>query len=214
MSQALNKTKNIFFAGLFVLVPSFITFYIISAIISLIDAVLNIVPGKFHPDTYLPFHVPGLGVIYTVILALAVGLFVRNYAGKKALFYWERVVSKIPLVSALYGASRQVTEAIFSKNGNQLKKVVLIEYPRKGIYTIAFLTGMACRDILPDNMGIMVSVFVPTTPNPTSGFYLLIPEKDALDTHLSVDEAFTLILSGGMVTPKTLKKDKLSKNNN
>lgn len=201
MRQFAGNVKKIFLAGLFVLIPVFLTVYIILGIINLVDALVVILPDRFNPNTYLPFHVPGLGIIYTVILALLTGLLVRNYVGKKALHYWESLVSKIPLVSALYSALRQVTEAIFSNDASQLKKVVLIQYPRKGIYSLGFVTGEACRQLQIEGRPRMISVFVPTTPNPTSGFYLVVPEDEIINLDISVEEAFKLILSGGMVSP-------------
>ncbi len=201
MIQFAGNVKKLFLAGLFVLIPVFLTVYIILGIVNLVDALVVILPDKFNPNTYLPFHLPGLGIIYTLILALLTGLLVRNYVGKKALHYWESLVSKIPLVSALYSALRQVTEAIFSDDASQLKKVVLIQYPRKGIYSLGFVTGEACRQLQIEGQPRMISVFVPTTPNPTSGFYLVVPEDEIINLDISVEEAFKLILSGGMVSP-------------
>ncbi|MDO9463508.1 MAG: DUF502 domain-containing protein, partial [Deltaproteobacteria bacterium] len=111
------------------------------------DSIGNILPKKLNPETYLPFHIPGLGIIYTVILALTTGLLVRNYVGKKALGYWEMIVDKIPLVRVLYSALRQVSEAIFVKGDTQFKKVALIEYPRRGIYSLVFITGRASNKL-------------------------------------------------------------------
>lgn len=207
MKPFLNKTKKTFLTGLFVIIPIFVTIYLASGMIRFVDSVVDILPKKFDPNTYLPFHIPGLGIIYTITLALIVGLLVRNYIGKKALSFWETLVSKIPLVRVLYSALRQVTEAILVKNANQFKRVVLIEYPRHGIYSIAFITGKTCQELSPNNRFQMISVFVPTTPNPTSGFYLLVPEEDVINVDISVEDAFKLILSAGMVTPNSPVKN-------
>ncbi|MFH1148701.1 MAG: DUF502 domain-containing protein [Pseudomonadota bacterium] len=201
MKQFANKTKKTLLTGLFVLIPIFLTVYIMLWMMDIVDALMNVLPTKFHPDTYLPFHVPGLGIIYIVILSLSTGLLVRNYIGKRALHYWEKLVSKIPLVRALYSAIRQVTEAVFSDDASHLKRVVLLEFPRKGIFAIGFVTGKPSRELCPNHHTQMISVFVSTTPNPTSGFYLIVPEDEIINLDIPVEEAFKLILSGGMVNP-------------
>ncbi len=210
MKQFVNKIKNIFLAGLFVIIPIFVTIYVASGMIRFVDSVVHILPEKFDPNTYLPFRLPGLGIAYTVILALIAGLLVRNYVGKKALSYWETLVSKIPLIRVLYGALRQVTEAILVKDANHFKKVVMIEYPRRGIYSIAFITGKTCKGLSANLNSKMISVFVPTTPNPTSGFYLIVPEEEIINVDMSVEDAFKLILSGGMVSPNSVVNNTVS----
>ncbi|MDI6789778.1 MAG: DUF502 domain-containing protein [Thermodesulfobacteriota bacterium] len=171
--------------------------------INFIDSIGDILPKKLNPDTYLPFRIPGLGIIYTLILALITGLLVRNYVGKKALGYWEMIVDKIPLVRVVYSALRQVAQAILVKGDTQFKKVALIEYPRRGIYSLGFITGRACHKLSVNTHSQMIGVFVPTTPNPTSGFYLMVPEEDIVNVDISVEDAFKLILSGGMVHPNS-----------
>jgi uncharacterized membrane protein len=200
MKQFINKIKSLSLTGLFILIPIFVTIYIATGMINFIDSIVDILPKKFSPDTYLPFHIPGLGIIYTLILALITGLLVRNYIGKKALGYWEMIVDKIPLVRVLYSALRQVSEAIFVKGDTQFKKVALIEYPRRGIYSLGFITGRVSHKLSANTRPHMVGVFVPTTPNPTSGFYLIVPEEDIVNVDISVEDAFKLILSGGMVS--------------
>jgi uncharacterized membrane protein len=200
MKQFINKIKSLSLTGLFILIPIFVTIYIATGMINFIDSIVDILPKKFSPDTYLPFHIPGLGIIYTLILALITGLLVRNYIGKKALGYWEMIVDKIPLVRVLYSALRQVSEAIFVKGDTQFKKVALIEYPRRGIYSLGFITGRVSHKLSANTHSQMIGVFVPTTPNPTSGFYLIVPEEDIVNVDISVEDAFKLILSGGMVS--------------
>jgi len=212
MKQFISKIKNLFLTGLLILIPIFVTIYVATGMINFIDSIGDILPKKFNPETYLPFHIPGLGIIYTVIIALIAGLLVRNYIGKKALGYWEMVVNKIPLVRVLYGALRQVSEAIFVKGDTQFKKVVLIEYPRRGIYSLGFITGKAGDKLSANTRPHMVGVFVPTTPNPTSGFYLIVPEEDIINVDISIEDAFKLILSGGMVHPNSTLSNITSQN--
>jgi uncharacterized membrane protein len=212
MRQFINKIKKLSLTGLFILIPIFVTIYIATGMINFIDSIVDILPKKFSPDTYLPFHIPGLGIIYTLILALITGLLVRNYIGKKALSYWEMIVAKIPLVRVLYSALRQVSEAIFVKGDTQFKKVALIEYPRRGIYSLGFITGRVSHKLSANTHPQMIGVFVPTTPNPTSGFYLIVPEEDIINVDVSVEDAFKLILSGGMVHPNSTLSNITSQN--
>jgi uncharacterized membrane protein len=212
MKQFINKIKNLSLTGLLILIPIFVTIYIATGMINFIDSIGDILPKKLNPDTYLPFRIPGLGIIYTVILALTTGLLVRNYIGKKALGYWERIVDKIPLVRVLYSALRQVSEAIFVKGDTQFKKVALIEYPRRGIYSLGFITGRASHKLSANTHPQLIGVFVPTTPNPTSGFYLMVPEEDIVNVDISVEDAFKLILSGGMVHPNSTLSNISSQN--
>lgn len=212
MRQFINKIKNLSLAGLFILIPIFVTIYIATGMINFIDSIGDILPKKLNPDTYLPFRIPGLGIIYTLILALITGLLVRNYVGKKALGYWEMIVDKIPLVRVLYSALRQVSEAIFVKGDTQFKKVALIEYPRRGIYSLGFITGRVSHKLSANTHPQMIGVFVPTTPNPTSGFYLIVPEEDIINVDISVEDAFKLILSGGMVHPNSTLSNITSQN--
>lgn len=212
MKQFINKIKSLSLTGLFILIPIFVTIYIATGMINFIDSVVDILPKKFSPDTHLPFHIPGLGIIYTLILALITGLLVRNYIGKKALGYWEMIVDKIPLVRVLYSALRQVSEAIFVKGDTQFKKVALIEYPRRGIYSLGFITGRVSHKLSANTHSQMIGVFVPTTPNPTSGFYLIVPEEDIINVDISIEDAFKLILSGGMVHPNSTLSNITSQN--
>ncbi|MDP3028947.1 MAG: DUF502 domain-containing protein [Deltaproteobacteria bacterium] len=212
MKQFISKIKKLFLTGLLILIPIFVTIYIAIGMINFIDSIGNILPKKLNPETYLPFHIPGLGIIYTVILALTTGLLVRNYVGKKALCYWEMIVDKIPLVRVLYSALRQVSEAIFVKGDTQFKKVALIEYPRRGIYSLVFITGRASNKLSANAHPQMIGVFIPTTPNPTSGFYLMVPEEDIINVDISIEDAFKLILSGGMVHPNSTLSNITSQN--
>jgi len=212
MKQFISKIKKLFLTGLLILIPIFVTIYIAIGMINFIDSIGNILPKKLNPETYLPFHIPGLGIIYTVILALTTGLLVRNYVGKKALGYWEMIVDKIPMVRVLYSALRQVSEAIFVKGDTQFKKVALIEYPRRGIYSLGFITGRVSHKLSANTHSQMIGVFVPTTPNPTSGFYLIVPEEDIINVDISIEDAFKLILSGGMVHPNSTLSNITSQN--
>ncbi|MFQ5901273.1 MAG: DUF502 domain-containing protein [Thermodesulfobacteriota bacterium] len=195
------RFKRYFVAGLLVVGPLYLTYYILSILVGFMDHLLTFLPPKFHPDTYLPFHIPGLGVIISVLVVLLVGLIARNFFGKKVLEGWESLLSRIPLIRSVYTGTKQFIETFFITNKGGFKSVVVIEYPRKGLYSIGFVTGDSKGEVQTVTSEQVLNVFIPTTPNPTSGWYVLVPEGEAIPLEMSVEEAFKLIISGGMVTP-------------
>ena len=193
--------KNYFIMGLLVTIPISLTIYILSVFIGVMDNILKYLPPKYHPDMHLPFHIPGFGLIITVVLIFVIGLITQSYLGKKLVFLGEWILGKIPLVRNIYIGIKQLVTAIFVENSRAFKQVVMIEYPRKDIWVIAFLTGVTEGEVQDRTKKEVVNVFVPTTPNPTSGFYLLVPKKDIINLNMTVEEAFKLIVSGGIVSP-------------
>jgi len=196
-----KNINKIFLTGLAAIIPVGVTFYILYIIIKAMNNLVKLIPYRYQPDQILPFHVPGLGVIFTLMLIFAVGLIAKSYIGRKIVVLGELIVGKIPLARGIYKAVKQLVDAIVSDKGNSFKKVVLIEYPRKGLYSIAFVTGDAKGEVKDKTAQGAMNLFVPTTPNPTSGFYIVIPESDVIHLHMTVEEAFTLIMSGGIITP-------------
>lgn len=194
-----DRTRRHFLTGLIVIVPLGLTYYVISAIVGFMDQILAFLPPKFHPDTYLPFRIPGLGVIFTLIVIQVVGLLSANLMGRRIVKSYERILERIPLVRGLYVAVKQLLEQILSARSERFRRVVLVEYPRKGIYSIGFVTGEGRGETQLKTPKKVLNVFVPTTPNPTSGFYLLIPEEEAVQLNITVEQAFKLIISAGMV---------------
>ena len=193
--------RGYFLAGLLVIVPLGAVIFVISAILRLMDRALGVIPPKFHPETYLPFKIPGLGLLLFIALVLVTGVLVKNYFGRRVVDFGEYIVSKIPLVRPLYAAVKQLILAIFGDTHDAFKRVVLVEYPRKGVYSLAFVTAQTSGEIQ-EQMGTkMLSIFLPTTPNPTSGFFLVLPEEDTIPLTMSVEEAFKLLISGGVVEP-------------
>jgi uncharacterized membrane protein len=164
------------------------------------DAILKIIPAKYLPDTYLQVHIPGLGLIFVVILVLAVGLLTKNIVGRKIVRLGENIVERIPLVRILYAGVKQLLETIFLQKTDAFKRVGLVEYPRRGTYVIGFITGESKGEIQDKTDKNMMNVFIPTTPNPTSGFYILIPEDEVVMLNMTVEDAFKLIISGGIVS--------------
>ena len=193
--------SNYFLTGLLVILPISVTCYVIWVLIKAMDSILRFVPAKFLPETYIRLPIPGLGLILVVLVVLVVGLLTRNFVGRKMIHLGEKIVDRIPLARVLYVGVKQLMEALILQKSKAFQKAALIEYPRRGIYVIAFITGESKGEIQQSTEKKMINVFVPTTPNPTSGFYILIPEDEITILNMSVEEAFKLIVSGGIVSP-------------
>lgn len=206
MKRLRTIIKNYFLTGLLVILPIFITVYVIWNLIKAMDVFLKYIPAKYLPETYIDIYIPGLGLILVIILILAVGLLTRNIVGSKVVQFWEDMVDRIPLARIIYAGVKQFLEAFFLQKSDAFKKVALLEYPRKGIYVLGFITGESKGEAQEKINKKMTNVFVPTTPNPTSGFYILIPEDELTILNMSVEEAFKLLISGGIVSPNEVKK--------
>ena len=196
-----SKIKAYFITGLIAVVPIALTGYILWALITLMDGFLNLLPPKLHPSTYLEYEIPGLGLIMTIILIFIVGVITRSVLGKKLVGIGEWIVGKIPMVRTIYQAAKQLSEAIFLPKSEGFRRVVLIEYPRRGINSLGFVTGETRGEVQDRTPSKVLNIFVPTTPNPTSGYYIVVPEKDTIPLSMTVEDAFKLIISGGMVAP-------------
>lgn len=193
------QTRKHFLTGLLVIVPLGLTYYVVSALVRVMDRVLAVLPPVFHPETYIPFRVPGLGLIVTLLLIQVVGFLSANLFGRSVVKAYERILHRIPVVRTLYVAIKQLLEQMLSSEPDRFRRVVMVEYPRKGIYSLGFATGVSRGEVQEKTHEKVINVFIPTTPNPTSGFYLLIPEKDAVTLEIPVDDAFKLIMSAGLV---------------
>lgn len=199
-------------AGLLVWVPLGITWFVIKFMIDLMDQTLLLLPPDFRPENLLGFRVPGLGVVLTIVILLVTGIVVANLVGRTLVRMGERLLARIPLVRSIYSGVKQVMETMFSDSGKSFRSVVLIEYPRKGIWTLAFLTGERGTRESEDKIGSRVShIFVPTTPNPTSGFFLMVPTDDVMILEMSVDEGLKMIISAGVVLPSRKKEELLAR---
>lgn len=182
------------------MVPLSFTIYVISIILKNSDRIFNLLPEPYNPKRLIPFPIPGLGIVVVVFLVFLIGVLVKNYVGGRIVEFGERIVYQIPLVRPIYSAVKQLLVAIFSQTGEGFERVVLIEYPRKGIYALGFVTGVARGEVQQMTAQRVLNVFLPTTPNPTSGFYLLVPDTDIIPLKISVEDAFKLIISGGLVS--------------
>jgi uncharacterized membrane protein len=198
-----------FFAGLLVLVPLAITIWLLEWAISSLDKTLLLLPKAWQPDSWLPFHVPGLGVILTMTVLLVVGATVSNFLGKRLIGWWDALLGRIPVVRSIYSSVKQVSDTLFSENGNAFRQAVLVEWPRQGAWTIGFVTGVPSGDVLVSlQHGVhdeYLSVYVPTTPNPTSGYMMMFKKSDCLALSMSVDEALKYVVSMGVVAPAYAK---------
>ena len=201
MKRLRTIIKNYFLTGLLVILPIFVTVYVIWFLIRVMDVVLKYIPPKYLPETHLPFQIPGLGLILVIILIFVVGLLTRNLAGRRVVHIWENMVDRIPLVRIIYSGVKQLLEAFFIQKNQAFKRVALLEYPRRGTYVIGFITGESKGEVQSKINKNMINVFVPTTPNPTSGFYILIPEDELIVLDMTVEDAFKLIISGGIFSP-------------
>jgi len=210
-----KKLKKIFFTGLAVIIPIGLTLYILFFLIDMMDGLLKIMPIKYHPDTLIGMHIPGLGIIVTLVLIFVCGLVTTSYVGKKIVRSGEDLVDRIPFVRSIYQATKRLSDSMLTDRRSSFKRVVLAEFPRKGIYTIGFVTGVPPIEILEKAGQNCISVFLPTTPNPTSGYLIIIPEDELVPIHMSVEEALTFIISVGIISPSDyLKKKKVTDQGN
>lgn len=188
-------------AGLLVWLPLGVTVLVINFLINTFDQVLLWLPSQYRPETWLGYHIPGFGLLATFMVILVTGMVVANYLGERLVGFWERVLGKIPLVRSIYSAVKQVTEA-FVGSEQSFQKAYLVEYPRRGAWTIAFQTSTKLGEAqCKTGLSHVVNIFVPTTPNPTSGFFLMVPESDLRPLDMSVEQALKMIISGGVVVP-------------
>jgi len=197
-----DRVRGYFFAGLLIILPLGITVYVITAILKVMDRVLDILPPRLHPQTYIPFPVPGLGLILSLLVVILTGMVAKNYMGRRVVDFGEHLLSKIPLVRPVYGAIKQITKGVFGEPHGAFKRAVVVEFPRQGTYALGFVTGTAAAEIEGDAPKNLVSIFIPTTPNPTSGFYLMVPEEETIPLSMSVEDAFKLLISVGIAAPE------------
>jgi uncharacterized membrane protein len=195
-----DSLRGYFLSGLLVFLPVAITLWVVGWVIELLDGVLAVLPDVFHPNTYLPVPIPRLGAVVTLTLILFLGILTRGVATRRFLAAWDNVLGRIPVFRGVYTAVQKLVQTFLGQSQTQ-RQVVMIEYPRKGIFTVGFAMGRAWHGLEKQNEAPLVNVFVPTTPNPTSGFYLLVPANEVSPLSMSMEEALKLITSGGLITP-------------
>ncbi len=168
------------------------------------DQTLLLLPRAYQPEVLIGYKIPGLGALLTLLVVLFTGIVVANFFGRKLVALWEGVLSRIPLVRSIYSSAKQVAETMFSSSARSFREVVMLEYPRKGLWTLAFVTGSGIRQVRQQVGEDMISVYVPTTPNPTSGFFLMVQQSEVVKLNISVDDGLKLILSTGVLVPKSM----------
>lgn len=197
----MGRFRRYFVAGLLVWLPLVATYLVLSFSINLIDRTLLLLPARYRPENLIGFEIPGLGVILTVLLVLLTGLIVANLFGRKLVAAWEGLLSRIPLVRSVYGAMKQITASLFADASQSFREVVLVEYPRRGLWMLAFVTGDTPKKFQAVAEHDLINIYVPTTPNPTSGFYIMVPPQDIKRLNIPVEVGLKMILSAGVVNP-------------
>jgi uncharacterized membrane protein len=197
----MSSIRRWLLAGLLVLVPLVITLAVLNWIVGTLDQTLLILPGAWHPDKLLGFHIPGFGVLLMLAIVLLMGAIASNFFGKRLVQWGNSMLSRIPIVRSIYSSVKQVSDTLFSENGNAFRKALLVQWPREGVWTIGFLTGLPGGDVVNHLPGEYLSVYVPTTPNPTGGYFVMLKKSDCIELAMSVDEALTYVISMGVVVP-------------
>lgn len=197
--------KKYLITGLLVWIPLAITAWVLQLVVSTLDRSLLLLPANWRPLHLLGVEVWGVGALVTLLVVLATGVVASNFFGQRLVLLWENVLSRIPVVKSIYSSVKQVSDTLLGPGGQAFRKALLVEYPRKGSWTIAFQTGVPGGEILAHIPEDCVSVYVPTTPNPTSGFFLILPKTDVLELGMSVDSALKYIISMGVVVPDSQK---------
>ncbi len=202
-----SKIKAYFFTGILVTAPVAMTFYLAYKLITWIDVSVNrLIPPEFRPDNYLPYSIPGLGVVLLILALILIGMFAAGFLGRFFLRLGEWIVYKVPFISSVYSLLKQVFQTFLSSKNDAFTKVVLLEYPRKGLWILGFVSSDTQGEVK-DKLGReLLNVFIPTTPNPTSGFLIFVPKEDTINVDMSVEEGIKFVISGGLVTPEMTKK--------
>ncbi len=197
----MKSVRKWLLAGLLVIVPLGITVWVLEWIISSLDKTLLILPQAWRPVSLLGINIPGFGVILAFAILLLVGAVASNFFGKKLMLWWDSLLNRIPVVRSIYSSVKQVSDTLFSDSGNAFRKAVLIQWPRTDVWTIAFVTGTPGGDVTNHLHGDYVSIYVPTTPNPTGGYFVMLKKSDCIELAMSVDEALKYVVSMGVVVP-------------
>ena len=198
----MSALRKWLFSGLLTLVPLVITLWVLDWVVSTLDQTLRILPEAWQPQQLLGVNIPGLGVLFALLIVLSIGALASNFIGNKLVNWWHALLHRIPVVRSIYSGVKQVSDTLFSEKGNAFRKALLVQWPREGMWTIAFLTGTPGGDVARHLNGQdYVSVFVPTTPNPTGGYFVMVHKRDCVELTMSVDEALTYVISMGVIVP-------------
>jgi uncharacterized membrane protein len=193
--------KKYLITGLLIWIPLVITIWVLKIIVDMLDQSLLLLPEQWRPDFWLPLHIPGLGAILTVAIVLATGIFATNFFGAQLVELWHHILQRIPVVNSIYSSVKQISDTLFSSSGQAFRKALLVQWPHEGMWTIAFMTGTPGVDVARHLPADCVSVYVPTTPNPTGGYFVIVPRAKVIELDMSVDQALKYIISMGVVPP-------------
>jgi uncharacterized membrane protein len=196
-----NLIRRYFITGLLVWVPIVITVWVLSVLVGTMDQTLLLLPSALRPERWLGVNVPGMGALLTLLVIFLTGLLAANIIGQRLVRYWERAITRIPVVNSIYNGVKQVSDTLFSPTGQAFRKVVLVQWPSAGMWTIAFQTGTPGGDVANHLQGDYLSIYVPTTPNPTGGYFVMVARSAVVELDMSVDEALKYVISMGVISP-------------
>lgn len=197
----MTPLKKYFITGLLIWIPLVITVWVLTVIIGTMDQSLRLLPQAVHPENLLGFHIPGAGTVLTLVVVFLTGLVTANFIGQKLVRFWEGLLARIPIVKSIYYSVKQVSDTLFSGNGEAFRKVLLVRYPHPEAWSVAFQTGTPTRDVSQHCDDEVVSVFIPTAPSPVNGFFFFVRKRDTVELEMSVDDALKYIVSMGVVAP-------------
>lgn len=206
----LARLRAYFLAGVLVTAPVAITFYIVWLIVSFIDGrVSGLIPERYNPETYLPFGIPGLGLVIAIVALILIGAATAGYLGRVVVRINDAALARMPVVRSIYGATKQIFETVLAQKSTAFRQVCLVEYPRHGVWTLGFITGATVGEVQERTSDEVVNVFLPTTPNPTSGFLLFVPRQDIILLDMSIEDGIKMVISGGIVTPPDARSERV-----
>ena len=194
--------KKYLIAGLLVWIPLAITFWLLDVIISTMDQTLLLLPASWRPDAWLPFHIPGIGLLMSLLVVLATGVLAANIIGERLLRWWHGLLNRIPIVRSIYSSVKQISDTLLATRGQSFRKVVMIEFPQRGQWTLAFVVGSPGATVVAATAADVITVYVPTAPNPTSGYVLVVRPEEVREVDISVDDALKFHISLGVVSPR------------
>lgn len=196
-----GRVRKYIITGLLIWIPLVITLWVLKLIVETLDQTLLLLPVQWRTESFLGVHIPGLGVILTLVIVFVTGVFATNFFGARLVHLWHEILHRIPVVNSIYSSVKQISDTLFSSSGQAFRKALLVQWPREGMWTIAFLTGVPGGDVVRHLTGDYVSVYVPTTPNPTGGYFVMLARQDVIELDMTVDEALKYIISMGVVSP-------------
>ena len=198
----MKRIRRYIVAGLLVWVPLGVTLFLLKVLVDLMDQTLLLLPPPYRPDALFGFHIPGLGILLSLAVLLVTGILAANLVGRQLVHLWESILQRIPFVRSIYSAAKNFAEIVLTDANQSFNKVLLIEYPRKGLYSLCFQTSTYLGEVQARTGEDVICVFVPTTPNPTSGLILMVPKSDVIELEMEVEDALKMVVSLGVVVPR------------